>query len=196
MDDSTDRLGRLPNFLASQQALRMEQPSLSARTRDEPSADADSTRPSTSGLFELGLRQISFNLITCSRMTARRPFGPRFVAFFAPFALLLLLPGVVELHAPGFEHSTAAESAGSAVAFFPAAEHPNQPLHVEPAQEAVHEPCAACLHRLETRGGAPAARIESATPAVSGSLYLGRSVARRAGLASPTRGRAPPSFLV
>ncbi len=134
-------------------------------------------------------------LITYSRMTARRPFGPRFVALFAPFALLLLLPGVAELHAPGIEHSVGAESAG-AVAYFPAAGHPNQPLHAEPAQEAEHEPCAACLHRLETRGGAPVAYAESTPLAVSGSLWLGAPLARRVGIASPTRGRSPPFLLV
>ncbi len=135
------------------------------------------------------------DLIIYSRMTARRPFGPRFAAFFAPFALLLLLPGVAELHAPGFEHSAMLESA-AAVAYFPAAGHPNQPLHVEPAQEAIHEQCAACLHRLETRGGAPVAYAESTPLAVSGRLCLGAPLARRAGLASPTRGRSPPRLLV
>lgn len=129
-------------------------------------------------------------------MTARRPFGLRFVARFAPFALLLLLPGLFELHAPGSEHSFAAESARTAVAFFPAAEHPNQPLHVEPAQEVVHDPCPACLHRLETRGGALAALGSTAAPGVTGSLFLRRPPARRAGLVSPARGRAPPFLLV
>jgi hypothetical protein len=126
-------------------------------------------------------------------MTARGPFGPRFVARFAPFALLLLLPGLAELHAPGFEH---ADSVGSAVAYFPAAEHPNQPRHVEPGQEAAHPECAACLHRLETRGGAPAAHTQSVAPAISGRLYDVLRALRRIGLASSARGRAPPFLLV
>lgn len=125
-------------------------------------------------------------------MVRRRPSGSRFVARFAPFVLLLLLPGLGELHAPGDRHY---EPAGS-LAYFPVAEHPDQPRHVEPGRESEHPQCAACLHRLETRGGAPTAGAESAAPADSEISWDGRLSAPRAGTAAPSRGRAPPFLLV
>ena len=125
-------------------------------------------------------------------MESRRPTGSRFVARFAPIALLLLLPGLGELHAPGDLHF---EPAGSK-AYFPVAEHPDQPRHVEAGQEAEHPECAACLHRLESRGGAPTARTASAAPADSGVAPTAGLPAPRAGIAATVRGRAPPSLLV
>lgn len=124
-------------------------------------------------------------------MKVRRPFG-LLAARFAPLALLLLLPGLVELHAPGAGHSATAES----VAFFPAAEHPNQPRHVEPGQEAAHPECATCLHRLETRSGAPTAHVANEVPASSRISTADRRPPLCAGSFSPSRGRAPPSLSV
>ena len=125
-------------------------------------------------------------------MESRRPTGSRFVARFAPIALLLLLPGLGELHAPGDLHF---EPAGSE-AYFPAAEHPDQPRHVEAGQEAEHPECAACIHRLESWGGAPTARAASASPADSEIVPAAGLRAPRAGIAATVRGRAPPSLLV
>lgn len=121
-----------------------------------------------------------------------RPSGSRFVARLASIVLLLLLPGLGELHDSGDLHF---EPAGSG-AYFPVAEHPDQPRHVEPGREVEHPECAACLHRLETGGGAPAARAESVVPADSETAPAECLSAPRAGISAPVRGRAPPFLLV
>ena len=70
----------------------------------------------------------------------------------AVLALALLLPGLVERHGTFDGHAEGPTPLAGA--YFPAASHPELPLHLEGAAEGEVRPCAACLN-LQMRAAAP-----------------------------------------
>lgn len=104
--------------------------------------------------------------------------------------VLLVLGGAFEIHGAGEGHFPAQHHHEGL--FFPAASHPDQPLHVEGATPAERPHCAACVLRVQTSGvQLPAAAL--AALSVSGDrLALAPSVPPVERHSSRRSGRAPP----
>lgn len=86
-------------------------------------------------------------LSSAAMRPARLPLLRRLVALGA---LLAAFGGVVELHGGGVAHPAAADQATVLACD---AEH-GPAAHVEAARKVERHDCAACLHRLHSRGGA------------------------------------------
>lgn len=108
---------------------------------------------------------------------------------------LLSLVLSVDLHLPGLpgdahEHELLLVESGGT--YFPAASHPEQPVHVEAATAAERPSCTACILRLQTLGAF--LRAEAAgTPLVTRDRFqLQAAPAELPGLLRPRSARAPP----
>jgi hypothetical protein len=123
------------------------------------------------------------------RAAPARP--PRLVrTALAVLALALLLPGLVDWHGT-FEGHHAEGAAPLAGAYFPAASHPDLPLHLEGAAEGEVRPCAACLN-LQLRAAAPGRTVLAAPPEPERPLPLTVRNAPVRRWSAAAAGRAPP----
>lgn len=103
---------------------------------------------------------------------------------------LFLLVGAIDLHPREQAHGTLAPAVESV--YFPGVAHPGLPIHVEEAESAQRPHCAACLHRLETRGSClqPAALVLPAD--LTFHLWLAPAPSAGRGSRRPAGARAPP----
>ncbi len=103
---------------------------------------------------------------------------------------LFLLLGALDLHleADALEPLSPGESS----VYHPGADHPGQPVHIEPADPVQQPHCAACLHRLETRG-AHLVPAFSALPVILTSRLIPPPAPNASRVARASSGaRAPP----
>jgi hypothetical protein len=84
-------------------------------------------------------------------MTRRRLSRPRSRRLVALAAVLAAFAGAVEMHGGAAAHDAAAHQP---TVFACDADH-GRATHVEAARRVEPHDCAACLHRLHSRGGAP-----------------------------------------
>jgi hypothetical protein len=127
-------------------------------------------------------------------MRVAAPRSPRlFRTALAVLALALLLPGLVEHHgASGPEGGLHTEGAAPlSGAYFPAAAHPDLPLHLEGAAEGEVRPCAACLN-LQPRAATPGQAALAAPPEPERPLPFAVRSAPVRRWRAPAAGRAPP----
>lgn len=115
-------------------------------------------------------------------MDARR----RLSALGTGLLCLALLLGALDIHPAEGAHEPLE------LTFHPGAAHPGQPVHVEEADPVERPHCAACLHRLETRGAClePAALALPADLAFR--LWLAPAPSAKPGSRRPDGARAPP----
>jgi hypothetical protein len=131
----------------------------------------------------------------------RRPAAPRHPrhprrgrALLAGLLALLSLVLSVDLHLPGLpgdDHQHLLVEAGGGI-YFPAASHPEQPVHVEAAAAAQRPSCTACILRLQSLGAFLSSEGAGAPPVTRDRLQLPAGPAELPGLASSRSARAPP----
>lgn len=103
---------------------------------------------------------------------------------------LVLLLGALDLHVQ--ENAREPLSPAGESVYYPGAAHPDLPVHVEQADPVQRPHCAACLHRLETRG-AHVQPVSSALPVVlTFHLWLAPAPSAARIARSPSGARAPP----
>jgi hypothetical protein len=122
---------------------------------------------------------------------------PRLAAFrkralVSLFLLAPLLASLVEQHDTGRGASLHDDADAFTSTYFPAAAHPDWPLHVESSPEVAAHHCLACLHSLKHHSTPPRPTADAVRPESRGLAPL----VRHADFAAPhtgTRfGRAPP----
>lgn len=111
----------------------------------------------------------------------------------AVFALALLLPGLLDQHGHGGPSAhRVGEPGASTAAYFPAAVHPELPLHLEDAAEGEVRPCTACLQTVKTQAAAPDGTAVAVPPAPRQPLPAARAAALSRPWTTVAAGRAPP----
>lgn len=128
----------------------------------------------------------------------RRPSFPPIAlrrTVLAVFALALLLPGLLDQHGHGGADAHRVDEAGvrrAGAAYFPAAAHPDLPLHLEDAEGGEVRPCTVCLQSFQSRGTTPDRASFTVPPAPRRPLPAVRPVVPARRWAAVAAGRAPP----
>ena len=106
--------------------------------------------------------------------------------------LALLLPGSVDFHPVEEGHDLLASHAEEV--YFPAAAHPDQPLHMEPAHPVQRPHCPACLHQQQIRGMDLGAAVRILPPVPRAAAAYESCVDAACASRRPSGARAPPSL--
>ncbi|HWM93414.1 MAG TPA: hypothetical protein VN493_21820 [Thermoanaerobaculia bacterium] len=101
-----------------------------------------------------------------------------------------LLLGALDLHPADAPHEPL--SLGGEAVYFPGAAHPGEPVHVESATPVEQPHCAACLHRLETRGACLEPAVLVLPADLTFRLWLAPAPSAAPGSRRAAGARAPP----